>query len=279
MKPNLLFGIISLLVVFSCKDDDNTTPNELIIAAFNAKYPTASNVEWETQNSYLTADFIDSQLSHTAWFSSNGQWHMTETELNRLDLLPEKVLTAFRNSEYATWTTDDIDRLERLDAEALYVIEVKKEHQEYDLYYSPDGILIKTLADNQDNGYENELPSSMSSAITDFIDSKYPGARLIEIEAEHGQIEADILHENRKKEVIFTSGNEWLHTHYDILKNDVQEIVIQALNASAYATFIVDDIEKYETPAGDYYYFELEKGPAEVKLKIDMNGNINIIKG
>ena len=275
MKRNLLFWIAGLFFLAGCNDDADTTPNEAVVQAFQAKYPSASQIEWETRSSYLKADFTDNQQSHSAWFDQNGQWYMTETELNRLDLLPQEVQTAFANSEYADWMTDDIDRLERNDTETVYIIEVKNGNQEYDLYYSPDGVLIKAVPDNDNDDYENYLPLPTPAAIADFINNKYPEARIVDIEKEQGRTEVDIIYSGRSMEVVFNSAHEWLNTHYDVLATEVEQVVLQALQASDYAGYSIDDIEKYETPNEAYYLFELEKGDIEIKVKIDLQGNLN----
>ncbi len=273
MKRNLLYWICGIFLFAACHDDDSPIPNEVVTKAFQTQYPAASQVEWEHKGTYLKVEFIDNQLSHTAWFDANGQWYMTETELNRLELLPEAVRKAFGSSAYATWTTDDIDRLERQEAETLYVIEVKKDKQEFDLYYSQEGIFIKAAPDNDQDDYEQYLPTPTPSALTEWINKHYPGARIVEMENEHGLIEADILYNNKSMEVIFNSNYEWINTHYDVTTDEVEESVLQALN-TAYDGYFIDDIEKYETPEGNYYVFELEKGATEIDIKINLEGNI-----
>lgn len=277
MKLHLLSLIAGVLCLTACDNNDNSpAPNEAVTKAFTAKYPSASRVEWEYKGSYITAEFIYDKFSTTAWFDNTGQWFMTETELRNINQLPEAVLTAFKASEYATWSTDDVDRLERLDTETIYVIEVKNGRQEFDLIYSEDGILIKAIPDTDNDDYDEYLPdiNPAPTAITEYINANYPDARIIEIDNEHGMTEVDIIHNNRSKEVVFNSKQEWVNTHYDVSQNEVEEIVLQALAASQYGNYHIDDIEKYETLAGDYYLFELERGEHEVKMKIDLNGNI-----
>ncbi|MFR3853909.1 MAG: PepSY-like domain-containing protein, partial [Odoribacter splanchnicus] len=205
-----------------------------------------------------------------------GQWYMTETELTHTSQLPEDVQKALANSEYAQWYIDDIDRLERNGTETIYVIEVKKDKQEYDLYYSADGILVKVQADLTDDDYENYLPdaSELPASLRQFIQNKYPNSRIIETETEHNRTEVDIIHENRSKEVIFDASGNWLNTHYDVRQNEVETAVMNALKTSAYADYIIDDIERYETPDQTYYLFELEKGAKEIKIKIDLSGKL-----
>lgn len=283
MKRNLFFCLLGLLCLAACDDNDNNanslTPNEAVTKAFSEKYPSATRVEWENKSTYMKADFIYNSLSHKAWFDHNGQWYMTETELQHKDRLPEAVQAALTNSEYADWIIDDIDLLERLDAEKLYIIEVKNGKQEYELYYSEDGILLKAIPDDDNDDYEDYLPGpTPSSSITDFIMSKYPDARIVEIEREHGNIEVDIIHDKRSKEVVFNAKEEWLNTHYDLRKNELPAIVSEALTNSEYSTYAIDDIEKYETPQGDYYLIEVEKGNHEIDLIIDAEGNISTRK-
>lgn len=280
-KLHLLSIIAGLICLTACDNDDNSpAPNDAVTKAFKTKYPTASRVEWENKYSYITADFFNGQFETTAWFDLSGQWYMTETELRSTSNLPQAVLTAFNNSEYAKWITDDVDRLERLDAETIYIIEVKNGKLEYDLIFSEDGILIKAIPDTDNDDYNEFLPETnpAPSAITEFISQKYPEARIIEIDNEHGMIEVDIIHDKRSKEVVFDSKQVWVNTHYDVLRSEVESAVLQALEASEYKAYHIDDIEKYETSsAGEYYIFELELGEREVDVKIDLSGNISRI--
>ena len=84
----------------------------------------------------------------------------------------------------------------------------------------------------------------------------------------------NIIHENRSKEVIFDASGNWLNTHYDVRQNEVETAVMNALKTSAYADYIIDDIERYETPDQTYYLFELEKGAKEIEIKIDLSGKL-----
>ena len=49
---------------------------------------------------------------------------------------------------------------------------------------------------------------------------------------------------------------------------------MNALKTSAYADYIIDDIERYETPDQTYYLFELENGAKEIEIKIDLSGKL-----
>lgn len=154
MKFTSLFIGLTVFTLWSCDSDDSVKPNSQALKAFENKYPNATQVEWEKKNNYLKVEFRNDQLSTKAWFDQSGQWYMTETEFTQKGQLPPKVLATFESSEYADWYIDDIDQLERHQAETIYIIEVKKDKQEVDLFYTADGIFIKAQAD-QDDDYED----------------------------------------------------------------------------------------------------------------------------
>lgn len=276
MKYTFLLPILAIFNLWSCDDNDSVTPNPEAVKALETKYPQASRVEWETQNSYLVAEFIYNRQSVKAWFDRQGKWYLSETNLDSPDQLPEKVQQAIAESDYASWNVDNIDQLERSEAETVYVIEVKNNHQEFDLYYSSDGILIKAVPDDDCDDYENYLPGTaiLSSEIKTFIATRYPESRIIESKMEHSRLEVEIIHENRGKEIWFQLTGEWISTHYDVFWNEVPVKVTESLTQSNYRDYCIDDIEYYETPRGNYYLFELEKGNTEVALSIDLEGNI-----
>lgn len=276
LKFLLLAVILGSLSLFACSDDDDYTPDQTVKDAFEAKYPTATRVSWEKKGNYRVAEFwLNNQETH-AWFDNSGEWYMSKTELKTINALPAKVQEEFRKSEYANWKVDDVDYVERPGSEPVYIIEVEQGKQEIDLYYSQEGILIKTVVDD-DSEPEDHLTNTLPASVKDFITTNYPGARIIEYEIERGNLEVDIIDENKGKEVLFNSKNEWISTKYEVFRTEVPQKVMDALAASQYKDYRIDDIDCYETKTPktpSYYRFELESGNTEVKINIDTDGNI-----
>lgn len=272
----LLAAILTISFVFvSCDSDDSNwdiVPTE-VRSAFSEKYPSAQRVEWENKGDYKVADFINNNLETSAWFDSKGVWYMTETDIP-YGSLPQAVKDSFEGSEYSTWKIDDVDMLERKDSETIYIIEVELQNQEIDLYYSVEGILIKTIADNDNNSYENYLSQSTPADIESFINEKYPQARIIEIEYENSRIEVDIIHDNLGKEVIFDLNNQWLYTSWDIRVSALPQVVANIVNSTQYSGYYIDDAEFVETSQNSYYLLELEKGNSEITIKVTEDGNV-----
>lgn len=118
-------------------------------------------------------------------------------------------------------------------------------------------------------------PMDLNTAITDFISANYAGSRIIDGEKEHGGVtKVDILHNNVKKEVYFNRNNEWLFTEWDVRRADVPQSVLNAIASTDYALYIIDDVDFIQSPNGDYYHVELERGKHKVWLSITAIGEI-----
>ena len=142
MKLEKYFLLLALGVfafaLQSCDDDDNdgiSVPAELS-NALAKEHPNAQRIEWETKGAYYVADFHEDNFEKEAWFTKDGVWQMTETDLRCADL-PAPVRSSYESSTYYNvWKVEDVDKLERKEMAVVYIIEVEKGNQEMDLYYS-----------------------------------------------------------------------------------------------------------------------------------------------
>lgn len=257
----------------SCDDDDNINMSNLpgaIQEEFSTKYPNAQIEEWEQKNGYSVVDFRWDGFEAEAWFGTDG-WVMTETDIP-YQSLPEAVRTSFEASQYANWKIEDIDKVERLNTETVYVIEVESGETEYDLYYSSNGILIKDQPDQggSDNPY---LPEQTPTDIESKVKEMYPNAVIIETDRDNGNIEVDIIDQNIGKEVVFNSANEWIYTSWDVRPNALPDAVKTTVTTN-YPDYMIDDADFYETPTGNYYDIEIEKGDKDVHIKVSESGEL-----
>lgn len=273
----LALAMCGLLAFTSCDDDDNNyLPDQTVTKAFDTKYPDAGKVEWETKSGYEVADFHISGNDAEAWFDNKGNWLMTKTEIN-FGLLPEAIRKDLRANEYANWKYTDFDKLERSNAATIYVIEAEQGEKEVDLYYAEDGTLIKVVNDTDDDNSHFQ-PTTIPQAITDAIDEMYAGATVVDFDKEKNGFEVDILHNSVYKDVYFNAANEWISTEWDITEDKVPAIVMNALKASDYKNYRIEDIDQIEKPAGTFYLFELEQGDNDVEVTISAEGNIENVR-
>lgn len=276
---------LSILALFACSlslfagcsnnDHKGLVPDQAIVQAFNTKYPNATKVEWENKADYKVADFYMGSHEMEAWFDNNGNWVMTETDITYNEL-PAAVRTGFESSQYADWKKEDIDKLERVNTATLYIIEVEKGKEEADLHYAENGTLVKVVTDTDNNNDNNYQPVQLSKVIQDFLDQKYPGATLLDIDKESYGTEVDILYKGSHKEVKFDTNGAWISSNWDITAREVPTTIMDALATSQYNQYRIDDIEALEKPDGMFYVFELEYENNEVTITFNSEAQVII---
>lgn len=278
----LLIAAMSLMTFGSCSDDDNDGAPEgthlvskEVQNAFNAKYPQAWDVEWELKGKYAVVDFDWNGSGHSAWFDpSSASWYMTETDIRYADL-PQQVKAAHEAGEYAGWKVDDVDMLTREGMETLYVIEVENGKMDVDLFYSPEGILVKSVVDADQNiDYDGYLPEPEAQGFIEMVKQMYPNARIIEIEREkNGMTEVEILDGTTCREIYFDNKNEWIRTMWEVRYAELPDAVKEAVNLK-YPGYVIDDADYVQTPSGDWYELDLENERTDqeidnVKIAVD----------
>lgn len=121
---------------------------------------------------------------------------------------------------------------------------------------------------------DDKLSDAAASDIRAFIENKYPGAQVVEIDRARNTIEVDIIHDTLSKDVVFDLNNNWLHTSWDVRVSELPQAISNIVNDPAYSGYHIDDADFVETPRGNYYLLKLEKGNSEIKVKIDETGKV-----
>ncbi len=275
LKYYVMIPTLAGVLASGCVSDEVVAPENRAHESFRKMYPEVTSVEWERENNYYVAEFKVGNHDMEAWFDEGGEWQLTETDLPYNDL-PEAVRQAHEAGDFKDWTVDDVDFVERNGREAIYVLEVKRSNTEYDLYYLADGTLVRAFPDNDgDNDY---LPVPLPDKVSQFLSERYPEHKLIDTDVDDGNIEVELIDGKFKREATFTTDGDWLHTETEVTLTEVPDTIMDVLSASDYNAYDVEDIDFIETPDGNYYYFELERGNDEVEIKIYENGDLEVVK-
>lgn len=264
-------GVFSMT---SCSDDDDSNVNvpENVTRAFNDKYAGVGRVEWDRERGgYLVAEFNKDGKEYDAWFTETGEWVMTEVDHGRrMENLPEAVQAGYEATTYSAenWTIDDIDEIQRPSYETFYIIEVEKGGQpDYDLYFDANGTLFREVqGEGNYNGdlVGNQLPAEMQS----FIDSEYPGARVVDFDSEHNGYEVDVIHDGKSKEIWFDTQYNWVQTSTDVTR-DIPANIRAAVEAQ-YPNKRIDDCDYVEPAQGEAYYLvDLDNYNKDLKVASD----------
>ena len=124
-KYFVLLGVLffSLFAISCSNDDDKTDKNipEAVTKAFEALNPNI-NPRWEYEDSYYVAEFKKNNNETEMWFTPDGMWMLTVTDLTQ-NQVPSPIANAISSSIYSSWTYDDITLIERNGFDELYKID------------------------------------------------------------------------------------------------------------------------------------------------------------
>lgn len=271
--------VAGMFAFTACDDDeDKFAAPEAVQAAFSQQYSGATRVEWEYERSgYIVAEFWKDNKEHDAWYTADGSWMMTEIDHGRnIDALPQAVRDGFYASAYAQWVVDDIDEIQRPDYEAIFKIEVEQRgQQDHDLYFDTNGTLFRDVTDQDDDRNESLLPSQRPSAIEDFINGRYAGARIVDIDREQGGYEVDVIYNGKSIELRFDSSYSWLWSKTDCGR-DIPAVVTHALSGK-YVGYRIDDCDWVETASGESYYL-VDLDNYEMDIRITEDGQTSEVR-
>lgn len=158
MKKIMLMACASLLVASgafakgNCRDKN---VSEKAIASFSDRYPDLHVKKWQVINGQDVAAFKANNEKNYAYFTNDGRWLKTETELTFTKNLPAGVRAAWNNSAYASWNVATVKKVKTRGQE-VYTVKVYHPYgpeltstdntKEYRLYFTPNGNLENTVA-------------------------------------------------------------------------------------------------------------------------------------
>jgi hypothetical protein len=115
---------------------------------------------------------------------------------------------------------------------------------------------------------------AINNDIRNFIEQKYEGATILYAEKDfNGEIDVEIIHGNIKKEVKFNRKNQWINTTWDVAINELPNAARESI-LDRYPDYMIDDVDYVETPTGDHYKVELERGEREKIVFVTAEGEI-----
>ena len=269
---------LGVFTLASCSDDDddNVPVPDAVTRAFTDKYAGVGRVDWDREKGgYLVAEFWKDGKEHEAWFDNNGEWFMTEIDHGRdLTSLPQAVQAGYEATAYAQtgWSVDDIDEIQRPAYETFYIIEVEKCGQpDYDLYFDTNGTLFRELQGEGGGNHGDFVDNRTPAEIQSFIESNYPGARIVDFDRERNGYEVDIIHDGKSKELWFDTQYNWIQTSTDMTRNIPADI--RAAVEAKYPSKRIDDCDLIETAQGETYYL-IDLDNYNMDLRVTLDGQI-----
>lgn len=275
---NAKISILTILAGFSlvfagCSKNDDFFPDDVqvpqtVTDAFNSIYPKAKDTKWTVKNDYYVATFENNTLDNTAWFDHEATWAMIKTEIPS-GLLPQAVRSAVKQS-YSDWVIQDADTIGRANMGTVYKVEIEKNNEETDVYYSVYGDLIKAV----DNQNDTDTPIVVPKEVISLINITFSGAELLDMEAGEQGYTLYMLDKTVFKIAQLNKDYRWQSTTWKLSLQEVPEIVTQAFENSVYSNDPVSSIYTLLNANGTFFLFNLIHNGVFTTVKFDAIGNI-----
>ena len=140
----LLFSLLLTACLFTIESNGQfrKIPSS-VTEALKIQYPKATSIEWSDKLTGYAATFNDESTKLVAYYNNDATWEKTEEGIE-FDSLPEAVKTAKDKSKYSEWDTGIIEKIILPEDKIQYRVQVEKsDFQKKNLYFSPDGKLLK----------------------------------------------------------------------------------------------------------------------------------------
>ena len=133
----IIFVAMAVICAYATSFAAEKTP-AAAIAAFNKKFPEATNVKWDREDDHnYEAGFKLKGVTYSANFSDTGEWLETESPTT-FTQLPEKVQQAF-NLAHKGAKVKAVAQIETSKKGTIYEVEIKKGMKTVEFYYNQDG--------------------------------------------------------------------------------------------------------------------------------------------
>jgi hypothetical protein len=117
-----------------------------VSSALKEKYPDlkSSEVDWNREGNNYQAQFMNNGIKYEVVIDDSGNWVSTETQMTR-EQLPDKVKEGLKNSTYNNWDVNEVEKREGPREKSVYIIEVEKGDQDYNVYFDQNGKMLKKI--------------------------------------------------------------------------------------------------------------------------------------
>jgi len=143
MKP-----LFAILVIASCLFNLNSSAQirkipSTVTEALKVQYPKADSIEWSDKITGYSATFTEGDKKLVAYYKNDASWERTEEEIS-FDDLPGDVKDAKEKSKYSEWENGVVQKIILPGEKFQYRVQVvKNEIQKKNLYFAPNGKMIK----------------------------------------------------------------------------------------------------------------------------------------
>jgi hypothetical protein len=105
--------VMAISININAQDKNESVIPQVIISAFNNKYPNTEVKRWKIEDDRFIAKAIIKNSKSFAAFDKNGKWLNTVTKITWPWKLPKAVNAALNKTKYGNWHVYSMAKLER----------------------------------------------------------------------------------------------------------------------------------------------------------------------
>ena len=138
----LIVLLITSIVTAQEKKISESEVPKVVVDSFRIKYPEVKTIRWVSEDNNYEVTFKLEGIKYEANYSSKGEWIETARTFKKLEL-PDSVKTTLQSGDYAKWKIISLQKVETPEYKLLYMVEVSKNKESKELYFTPEGVLVK----------------------------------------------------------------------------------------------------------------------------------------
>lgn len=237
-------------------EGDRLSIPQCVLDAFMERYPDVIIKEWEKDGPYLKVEFVRNGEEVEAWFTYDGVWVSLEMEYK--GKLSEDILD-YIHTNYPHYEIDDIAWVETVEHK-FFKVELELGDDEVELYILEDGTVI----------FHSDNTKRIPQAVIDNFTAHYPYSIIRKWEKEKGYYIAKFFNNGEKAKAWFAGNGEWLKTETNFHR--LLPLRVVDFLAHNYFAYEIEEKKWIETPDGNYFKLELERGDHEVTIYVMTDG-------
>jgi uncharacterized membrane protein YkoI len=144
MKTLIIFLVSLSAGTVHAQEISHAEVPSVVSNALKAKFPKATDLEWELRGDVYKADFEIGSIEHDVWIDKSGKINEHKEDIKTSEL-PQSIAENLTR-EFASYQVDDVCRIEK-NGTVAYEIDLDGKGDDRTVTYSSEGIVVANSVD------------------------------------------------------------------------------------------------------------------------------------
>jgi uncharacterized membrane protein YkoI len=144
MKSLIILLLSASAGTLNAQEISHSDVPSVVSNALKAKFPKATDLEWELRADIYNAEFEIGNIDHDVWIDKSGKILEHKEEIQKSEL-PQSISDNL-TKEFTNYKIDDVSRIEK-NGTVAYEVDIDGQGDDRIVTYSADGKVIGNAAD------------------------------------------------------------------------------------------------------------------------------------